>query len=261
MKWSVVVAVHKDESVLESTLMRSPALGSATRVTCQRGFASVAQAYNAALRESDDDLILFAHPDVYFPKQWSDALERTLAWLQVNDPNWGVLGLWGVSPENRGCGFVYSTGLRGFIGTPFSAPKEVSTVDEFAFLIRTRAGLVFDEAIPSAQFQLGATDLCLEARRRGLRCYAIPCFALHNSNGWSHLPLSFWPCYLYIRKKWNSLLPIDTPYARITRSCMPLIRQSARGLLARRKHRRETRVKDPSALYEGFRAELFQAFE
>lgn len=247
--------------MLEGTLLRSPALASARRIVCQRGFPSVAKAYNKALRESEDDLLLLVHPDVFLPEQWPAALDRSLAWLSENDPNWGVLGLYGVTDDAQNRGFAYSTGLGGFVGRPFSYPAPVSTVDEFAFLVRRETGLTFDERIPSAQFQLGATDLCLEARRRGFSCYAVPCFALHNSNGWSFLPWSFWPCYLYIRRKWRSELPVHAPYAQITRTCMPLVWQSARGMLRRKTHRRNTRVDDPAGLYERLRTELLRSLQ
>ena len=93
MDWSLAVSIGNDEEVLKSTLLRSPALQKARQVLCQRNFASVALAYNAAIRECPKDVLVFTHPDVYLPAGWPASLERSLDWLNRNDPQWGVAGL------------------------------------------------------------------------------------------------------------------------------------------------------------------------
>jgi len=258
VNWSVVVAVYNDEAVLNSTLLRSPALQSATRVFYQKGFVTVAKAYNAAIRESAEDILVFLHPDVYLPAGWPDALRKSLDWLQENDPTWGVSGLLGVTQGGSIRGFTYSTGRGGFIGVPFAEPCEVRTLDEFVLILRRSSGLCFDERLPSVQNQLSATDLCLEARSRGMASYVLPCFALHNSNRWRNLPIGFWRCYLYMRQKWRAVLPIDLPYAKITASCLPMIKSTIRILLRFPfgNLRVVTRVSDPEALYEQLRRDL-----
>jgi len=173
-----------------------------------------------------------------------------------------VAGMGGYTRNGSGRGFAYSTGIGGFIGVPFSEPCEVRTLDEFVFALRRSSGLTFDEKIPGAQSQLCTTDLCLQAERRGLRSYALTCFGLHNSNRWSDLPLNFWKCYLYIRKKWRDVLPVDVPDTRLTASWLPMIKNTVRGLLRlRRGHRVVTRVVDPPALYEQLRRDLTLTFD
>jgi hypothetical protein len=105
-------------------------------------------------------------------------------------------------------------------------PRIVSNDGIYHVLNRGNSGLEFDQKIPNNQFQLGTTDLCLQSNSKGMRNYSIPCFAIHNSNRWDSLPISFWKSYLYIRRKWKSDLPIDLPYSTITRSCLPMIKTS-----------------------------------
>jgi hypothetical protein len=263
MSYTIVVSVHKDETVLESTLLRSPAIKRANQLICQRGFPTVAAAYNAAIRESREDCIVFVHPDVYLPIQWHDALERSLDWLQVNDPAWGVLGLYGVARNGSRHGFLFSTGIGRFLGVPFTTPRQVRTVDEFVFIIRRSSGLTLDEGLPAAQNHLAASDMCMEAERRHMRSYVLPCFAIHNSNRWSYLPLNFWETYLYFRKKWRASLPIEAPYTKITAGCAPMLSSMVRGLLRSRSEnlRGTTRVSDPEALYSRLCRNLFLALD
>ena len=263
MDWSIVVAVHHDEAVLNSTLLQSAVVKGGHPVLCQRGYPSVAKAYNAALRDCSHNILVFAHPDVYLPAGWCVAFDRSLDWLSRNDPEWGVVGLFGVTRDGSARGFTFSTGVGGFIGVPFTEPCQVRTLDEFVFAVRRSTGFTFDERIPGAQSQLCATDLCLEAEREGLRSYVLPCFSLHNSNRWSYMPLGFWKCYLYMRNKWRAVLPVHAPYTRITSGCLPMVRNAMASILRPnpREHRVDTRVPDPDTLYEQLRANLISAIQ
>ena len=262
MKYTIVVSVYKDEAVLEETLLGSPAIERASQVMVQRGFDSVALAYNAAMRESDDDCMVFVHPDVYLPRNWHDAFERSIEWLEVNDPEWGLLGLYGVAADGTRHGFIFSTGMGSFLGVPFATPKEIRTVDEFLFVLRRSSGLTFDEKLPTAQNHLAASDICMEAERRQMHSYVLPCFAVHNSNRWSFLPLNFWKSYLYIRRKWSESLPIEAPYTKVTRGCGPMFKSILGGFLQSRSDtlRGATRVRDPEALYRQLSRDMSLAF-
>jgi hypothetical protein len=260
--WSGVVAVYNDEHVLQNTLLRSNSLAVPGRLLIQRKYQTVAAAYNAGILQCTADVVVFLHPDVYLPDTWETSFNRSLQQLEKHDPNWGVLGLYGVRTDGAERGFLYSTGRQGILGSPFQNPQEVRTVDEFVFAIRRSSGLSCDGNLPSAQFQLGATDLCLDAERRKMKNYVIPCFTLHNSNRWSSLPLKFWPCYWYIRNKWKKFLPVKLPYTKVTRGCAPMLKNSVQRALTlgRRNHRVITRVADPVALYNQLRNDLSAGF-
>lgn len=263
MKYTIVVSVFEDEEVLSSTLLRSPFADRGSKIMCQRGFPTVSAAYNDAIRKCDDEYMVFVHPDVYFPYNWHGAFMRSLDWLQKNDPEWGILGLYGVAGDGKRLGFTFSTGRGSFLGVPFDKPKKVRTVDEFVFVLRKSSGFQFDENLPTAQNHLAATDLCILAESRGMNSYVLPCFAIHNSNRWSNLPLNFWKSYLYIRKKWRSRLPIEVPYVRITAGCMPMVISIFRFFLKIRTKdiRVNTRVSNPDELYKRLRLDLSYALE
>jgi GT2 family glycosyltransferase len=248
MNWTVISATNNDE-VLESCLLNSPDIRGASDVILQRGYSSAASAYNNGLRLAKTDLVVFAHQDVYLPKGWIDSLRKALDLLSKVDSNWGVLGIWGFNEScHDGKGFLYCA-ANGRLGNVFEGVLEVRSLDEVLLIIRKSSNLRFDESLPG--YHMYGTDICLEARRRGMKSYAIPAFCIHNTNGYRMLPLQFWRSYLFMRRKWRSDLPIATSCIEITFGCWPMIRWNmtrAANLFLRR-HRVLDRVDDPSRLY------------
>jgi hypothetical protein len=248
MNWTVISATNNDE-VLESCLLNSPDIQDASEVILQRGYSSAASAYNHGLQRAKTDLVVFAHQDLYLPQGWLDSLRKALDQLSKVDSNWGVLGVWGVNESCRdGTGFLYCA-ANGRLGSVFEGFHEARSLDEVLLIIRKSSNLRFDERLPG--YHMYGTDICLEARRRGMKSYVIPAFCIHNTNGYRMLPLQFWRSYLFIRKKWRSELPIATSCTEITLGCWPMIRwnmiRAANIVLGR--HRVPIRVSDPSQLY------------
>jgi len=221
-RWSLVVAVNND-TVLKQTLLSSPAIDSGCQVILKRNFPSAGMAYNSGIAEARNEIIVFAHQDIYLPESWKLELESALSELAVRDPNWGALGPCGVGtkPPSDFAGYCYSTGLRGIVGQPFAGPVEVQSLDEIVLVIRRSSGILFDEALPG--FHLYGTDLCQLAKRRHLKSYAVPAFCIHNTNGIKSFPTDFWRGYLYLRRKWPENLPIRTCCTQITKGCGPAI--------------------------------------
>jgi hypothetical protein len=251
MQWSIICAVN-NQSVLRSCLLKSPDIQSATEVILQTGYSSAAAAYNSAIQKADTDLLVFVHQDVYLPPGWADYVQRALEWLSTRDPNWGVLGVWGVTESNDRAGHLYWTGAQGAPWKPFDGVKEVTSLDEVVLILRKSSGLRFDERLPG--FHLYGSDICLEACRRGMKCYAVPAFCIHNTNEHNFLPFEFWKCCLFIRRKWRLALPITTPCMTITFWCWPMIRWIlVRAVnLALGRDKPAHRVADPSDLYREF---------
>jgi hypothetical protein len=220
--WSLVVAVNNDQ-VLQKTLLASPAIDGRCQVIPERGFSCTGKAYNAGIVEARQEIIVFAHQDMYLPADWLPNIERALSQLSIQDPNWGVLGLVGVGKklDEEPVGYCYSTGLQGFVGRPFLEPLAVRSLDEIVLIIRRSSGLTFDENLPGFHFY--GTDICLEAESRKMRCYATCAFCVHNTNGIKRFPLDFWRGYLYMRRKWWGRLPIRTTCTTVTRSCGPMV--------------------------------------
>ena len=249
IKWSAVSAVN-DEQVLQSCLLGSPGIRAAEQVILQRGAPSAAAAYNDAVVKANQDVVVILHQDMYLPEGWADAFERTLNALAEVDPNWGVLGVWGVTRNGGQAGHVYCTATIRMLGGAFEGVKRVRTLDEVILAVRKSSGLRFDPAMPG--FHLYGTDICLEAERRGMKCYAISAFCIHNSNAYRLLPWEFWKNYLYVRSKWKAVLPIRAPCAEVTGSYWPMIRynlvQRANILLGRHSNNGR-RIDDPRRLY------------
>jgi GT2 family glycosyltransferase len=217
-------------------------------VMLQKGYTSAAAAYNGALDKAESDLLVFVHQDVYLPQGWLASLQRALDFLSNVDPNWGVLGVWGVTDSSEDLtGFIYCA-ANGSLGKVFEGVREVSSLDEVILIMRKSSKLRFDEQLPG--FHMYGTDICLEARRRGMKSYVIPALCIHNTNGYGMLPWQFWRAFFYMRKKWRSQLPIVTSCIEITFGCWPAIRWSivraANILLGR--HRVRTRFDDPRRL-------------
>ena len=82
-------------NVLKTSLLDSPGISSANEVILQRGYASAASAYNAAIRKASSDLLVFVHQDVYLPEGWIETVKKAMDVLSVQDSNWGVMGVWG----------------------------------------------------------------------------------------------------------------------------------------------------------------------
>jgi hypothetical protein len=217
--WSLIAAV-KDEEVLRGTLLRSPDIDARCQIILKSGCKSASEAYNKGISEATGELLVFAHTDVYLPEGWLDNLARTLRKLSRTDPHWGVLGVVGIAKSGGVCGHVYSTGLKDMVGRPFDGCIETVSLDELLLITRRSTGLQFDEQLSG--FHLYGTDICLEAKKRGMKNYIISAFCIHNSVGIRKLPRDFWRAYFYLRTKWWKELPIQTCCTTITKMCWPV---------------------------------------
>jgi GT2 family glycosyltransferase len=249
MRWSVIAAVN-NEALLADCLLQSPDLPSAEEVLLQRGFTSASLAYNDALRRATGDLLVFVHQDVFLPPGWIETVRCTVSELERRAPEWGVLGVWGVTDSGRQHGHAHWPGREWPAGQPFAEPVPVQTLDELLLIVRRSAGLRFDESLPG--FHLYGADLCLEARRRGLTNYAVDAFCIHNTATYGFLPIDFWRGYMYLRRKWRSALPIHTSCTVITRFGGPAFRWNAvRAVnLLMGRHPMAQRGKNPKREYE-----------
>lgn len=219
------------------------------RIIVQEGFSSAAIAYNDAIEKAETDIIIFAHQDVYFPRDWLANLDQSLKILEESDPDWGVLGCCGANNRGLFVGYLYSVGL-GVVGAPFERPVAIDTLDEFILILRKSSGLRFDSSLP--HFHFYGTDICMSARKRKKGCYAISAFSIHNTS-YGPLPPEFYRCYWYVKKQWSEFLPIQTPCIRITRWNRDLIVRRLKQIcfyLLGRKMKALPRLEDPRSVLE-----------
>ncbi len=226
LRWSLVAAVN-DDQVLNSTLLVSPAVDSNCEIIVRRGYSCAGAAYNSGLREAHNEIVVFAHQDVYLPATWLRDLAEALHTLEAAGSEWGVLGCFGATRETppRLHGYCFSTGLRRVLGKPFQTLAPAQTLDELLLVVRRSSGLCFDEQLPG--FHLYGADICLQAAANGLENFIIPAFCIHNANGIVRLPREFWRAYFYLRRKWKAALPVTTCCTTITAACMPIVHRLA----------------------------------
>ena len=221
-----------------------------------RGFGCAGAAYNAGIRQSSGEVLVFAHQDVYLPPEWDSQLGAAVAHLFQSDPNWAVLGVFGITRDSRPQGHLYCTVGQQVLGESFSQPVPCISLDEVVLVLRSSAGLVFDEQLPGFHFY--GTDICLEAQQRGLNSYIIPAFCVHNAQGQKFLPWAFWQGYLYMRRKWRRQLPIKTPCTVIRKWAFPMAQHPLQSAYVHYVKREQPgrRVSDPASLYTRLQADL-----
>jgi Glycosyltransferase like family len=246
-----VVAVN-NRAVLENNFLASPCLRTPHphQILIQEGYPSAATAYNAAIDESANDLIVFIHQDVILLEPWLSQLQNALDSLESHDPNWGVLGCGGTAYDGHGRGHLYSSGL-GVLGEPFKSPVQIRTLDEIVLILRKSSGLRFDNDLP--HFHLYGTDICLRAESAGRKNYVIPAFCVHNTDYGLILPIEFYQSCSHIRQVWKDSLPIQTPCIKITRLKVPIYRRRLLELYLRYLRRNQAgtkRVNDVRKLIE-----------
>jgi hypothetical protein len=247
-EWTVIAAVNNEE-ILADCLLRSPEVKPGANLILQRGFGSAALAYNSGIAQAKTDVVIMAHQDMFFPSGWFANMEATIHGLAQTDPNWGVLGIWGVDNNGDYKGHLHCTASRRTLGEKYVGAKRVRTLDEVVLAVRKGSDLRFDVSLPG--FHLYGTDICLAAEQLGLSNYALSAFCIHNSNGYAILPWSFWKNYFYLRRKWSNRLPVITPCIKINSWCGPVlwrlvVRRWMEILL--RRHQPGKRVGNPAKL-------------
>ncbi len=220
------IAVN-DREMLANNFLVSPIVAGPHdhQILVQENFSSAALAYNDALDKSVNDLVVFCHQDVLLPQSWLEELRRALAYLQTNDPNWGVLGSCGMTAAYkkwRIFGQVYSPG-HGMVGEPLAHPVHIQTLDGLLLILRKSSGLRFDERLQNFHFY--GTDICMIAANNGLKSYAIPAIAIHNSRHYQIFPKEYYEGYWHVRRTWQKYLPIQTTTVRITHSNLPMYKR------------------------------------
>jgi hypothetical protein len=246
MHLTLVVASNNSQ-LLQSNLLASACLrgGEVDQIVVQDRYASAARAYNNALTVSRNDVLIFAHQDVYLPASWLSELRRAVEYLNQNDPHWGVLGCFGVAADKMQYGRVYSAGL-GIIGNAVDRPTVVRTLDEIVLIVRISSGLTFDSTLPGFHFY--GADICLRAIQKGMNNYAIPAFCVHNTQLNPTLPPDFYECYRHFKRTWREVLPVHTSCITVSKLDIPCqIRRLREAYIKhiRRTPVESTRLSDP----------------
>lgn len=246
---TIVVAVNNMD-VLQKNLCLSPGIeNDDIQLIIKRDYRSASLAYNEAIEEAENEIIIFVHQDIYFPETWFSSLKESLSYLEREKIRWGVLGCFGSRPGGAGgVGRVYTNGM-GFHGREIDKPEPVQTLDEIVLVIRKSSGLRFDPTLP--HFHMYGADICMSAREQGMMPYAIPAFCVHNTNQLLNLPKEFYECYRHVKRRWKRYLPIYTSCIKVSRLDGELRLRRIREIYKRLQGKKPTptyRVEDPRSL-------------
>jgi hypothetical protein len=243
---AIVVAVNNDV-ILAANLLRSPMVARGeVPVYCYRGCASVGEAYGRGLSETTAEIVVFAHQDVYIPDSWLASFRQAEAHLAERDPDWAILGPFGVSKEGTYIGHVWSTGIGRMLGQAFVEPLPTVAIDELLIVLRRASGLRFDPALPG--FHLYGTDIVRQAMAAGKGAWVVHMPVIHNSRPVRRLGPDYARALAYMRRKWAAILPLPTLIVPVTRTPWPLWKLRLRRWLHPRRKTITTATRDPAVL-------------
>lgn len=231
-----------DPASLEHNLLRSEVLRlGQVPLHLEHRAKSAATAINAALQQSDRDYVAICHQDVFLPDGWDLLFDEAIRSLDRIDPDWAVIAPVGRLSDGRYVGHVWSSSIGRTIGTRRPDPIECYSFDELLLILR-RGAVAFDPDLPG--FHLYGTDIALNARERGMRCYVCDIPVVHNDRFHARLGQDYVDSYDYMRRKWWRQLPITTLVTTITASGLPLRLQRLRMRWSTEKRRRLSRSTD-----------------
>lgn len=157
---------------------------------------TIPEAYNILVERTNATHLVFIHQDVIVPNGWLKILEDQITILEQTDRHWGVAGVMGVKENGLFAGHIIDPHTNTKLG---KLPCRVATLDEVCLIIRKESGLKFDEQLGGYHFY--GADICVQARTRGLCCYAIDAPLRHLSGG--TVDETFWKMAKKFSEKWK----------------------------------------------------------
>jgi hypothetical protein len=148
--------------------------------TSNRADAYVAT--NEFLQSARGDYVVLCHQDVVLLQDGRDALDQSIAALDVLDPQWGLCGNAGHTDDGWPAICIshpHGEGEQEIAGGPF--PTRVVSLDENFIVVRRLANLAVSRDL--AGFHHYGPDLCIVADVLGWNAYVIGFFLRHNSGG------------------------------------------------------------------------------
>jgi hypothetical protein len=232
----VVACISNDDAILRANLQSAPMIASgAVPLMVERNPETAARGINRLIDATDAPVIVFAHNDVWFPNGWDALLRRRIAEVAAIDPDWALIGSYGLGADRWHYGPVWSSSIGSIVGRVAAAPVAAHSFDEHLIVLRRASGLRCDEHL--GHFHFYGTDLPATARARGLSSWVVPLPLVHNDRFKAELGADFTEGYRFMQRKWKAALPLDAPVIRISWHGLDLGRNArmlARGLEHRR---------------------------
>lgn len=238
-----VVAAVNNEEILMHNLASSPMFSEGVALITMRGFKSAAKAYNKGISQTSAKFIVFAHQDVYLPRGWLRHIRSAITEIESSDPNWAVIGVYGVRANGMHVGHCWSSGLHRELGYPFKSAVEVCSVDELLIIMRRDSNIHFDEKLPG--FHLYGTDIVQVAHVAGKKSYTVHAPVVHNSRPVQTLAGPYTKAYHYMQAKWADDLPINTVILPLTRFGFPLYKYRLKSFIKNIAHQKNKTLQTP----------------
>lgn len=219
----VLACASNSDAILTANLGQSPLLQKGIALHVERGAPSATVAYARALGATSAEIVVLVHHDVFLPRGWDHLLVARLEELAARHPDWAVAGAYGVAPDHRQFGPVWTSSLGQIIGRVPLQPEAVQSLDEMLIVLRRSSGLRFDPSQPG--WHMYGTDIVCAARAAGRGAYAIGLPCIHNDRFHDALGADFSESYRWMQRKWQRFLPIQTPVTKISRSGLHLWRE------------------------------------
>lgn len=216
------VCASNSDAILTANLGASPAIAGVP-LHVERGAASATIAYDHGLQATTAEIVIFVHHDVYLPRGWVGVLLERLNDLKHRHPDWALVGAYGVAPDYRQFGPVWTSSLGQIIGRVPMQPEPVQSFDEMLIVLRRSSGLRFDITQPG--WHMYGADIVQSARSAGRGAYAVGLPCVHNDRFHGVLGPDFTQSYRWMQAKWPGHLPIQTPVTKISRSGLHLLRE------------------------------------
>lgn len=210
-----LICASNNPGILQDNLARSPLLATVP-LSVIADAPSAGRAYAQGLAESDESIVIFVHHDVYLPPGWHALLRRRIAEVASSDPDWALIGAYGVDDHARGWGPVWSSSLGQIVGHVALAPQPAQSFDELLIVLRRGSGIAWDTALPG--WHLHGTDIVAQARAEGLGAYSCALPLIHNDGYKDNLDQGFGAAYAYLQRKWADRLPLRSPIIKISRT-------------------------------------------
>jgi 2-polyprenyl-3-methyl-5-hydroxy-6-metoxy-1,4-benzoquinol methylase len=210
---SVIVPVN-DEDQFRANILESPGLKEIySEIIPVRNSSSAADAFDRGKRDCSNDWIIFAHQDVFFPKNSGRLLMHLLAKRDIPSGPIGFIGLEydaslaEKSSPDKCSGFVVDR--AGINGLKYGLPtKKAVSIDECAVILNRNSQVRLD---PDLGWHLWATDLCIQDwdlnGKPSTEIIQVPIF--HNSTLKS-IPDEWQTSAKKLAAKWTNKMPYMT---------------------------------------------------
>ena len=211
-----LAAAVSSQAVLANCLLRSPDVASgALALRSYEGCRSIGEAYGRAFKDSNADVLILAHQDVYLPAGFLDHLRVQLAALAKLDAEWAVAGTIGLGLDEKLAGYMWCTSHLKLLGARVDRPSQAASLDELLLIVRRASGVAFDANLPG--FHMYGADIVQIARAKGRSAYVVDAPVVHHSRPVIQLDAGYRAAYRYLQAKWRDVLPIPNLICNIER--------------------------------------------